>query len=299
LLSGVDFDIVSYTIVLCSVVCIVASTISYVKYVNIHTHLKNLLSDILYTSILPTEKNLIYNDFNKVIKKLNEKNIEILNNTNLEKREMQDYYTLWAHQIKTPISAIRLLLQNSDDIIQNKEVLSELIKIEMYVDMVLSYVRLNDSSDYVIKSYPIDSIVKQAIRKYAPLFIRKNISLVIENIDLVVCTDEKWLTFVIEQILSNALKYTNKGKIVIFIKNKNTLVIEDTGIGIAKEDIPRIFEKGFTGYNGRKDKKATGLGLYLCKSILTKLSHEINIESKISAGTKVMIKFSKANIIIE
>ena len=112
-------------------------------------------------------------------------------------------------------------------------------------------------------------------------------------------TDEKWLVFVIEQLLSNAIKYTHKGKISIYLLEDKKLVIEDTGIGIAKEDIPRIFEKGFTGYNGRTDKKATGLGLYLCKKITTKLSHQIYIESEIGVKTKVILDLSMINLNVE
>ena len=111
--------------------------------------------------------------------------------------------------------------------------------------------------------------------------------------------DEKWLLFVIEQILFNALKYTNEGKISIYMERNSVLVIEDTGIGIQSEDLPRVFEKGFTGYNGRNDKKSTGLGLYLCKRILTKLSHEINIESQVGKGTKVMIGLNQEHRIFE
>ena len=114
-----------------------------------------------------------------------------------------------------------------------------------------------------------------------------------------VLTDEKWLVFVIEQLLSNAIKYTNKGKISIYPLEDKKLVIEDTGIGISKEDIPRIFDKGFTGYNGRTDKKATGLGLYLCKNILDKLSHKISIESEVGVKTKVILDLAMVNVNIE
>ena len=175
-----------------------------------------------------------------------------------------------------------------------------LFKIEQYVEMVLSYIRLDNSeNDFVIKEYNLDDIVRQAIRKYAPLFIRKKISLDFQNTNYKVLTDEKWLVFVIEQLLSNAIKYTNKGKISIYPLENKKMVIEDNGIGISPEDIPRIFDKGFTGYNGRADKKATGLGLYLCKNILDKLSHKISIESEIGVGTKVILDLSMININIE
>ena len=156
--------------------------------------------------------------------------------------------------------------------------------------MALSYVRLeSEQTDYVIKQYSLDSIVKQSVRKYAPLFISKKIRLDIEDTDLIVNTDEKWLGFVIEQILSNSLKYTSSGSISISYETPKTLIISDTGIGIAPEDIPRIGEKGFTGYNGRTFRKSTGLGLYLCKEILTRLSHSMAISSEVGKGTTVKI----------
>ena len=143
----------------------------------------------------------------------------------------------------------------------------------------------------MIKRYPLDDIVKQAIRKYAKSFIRKKIRLNYKDLNFNVLTDEKWLVFVVEQLLSNALKYTNEGHISIYLDDHlpNTLVIADTGIGIEQEDLPRVFEKGFTGYIGRTDKKSTGIGLYLCKQILNKLSHTITIESQVGKGTKVKI----------
>lgn len=214
---------------------------------------------------------------------------------------MIEYYTIWAHQIKTPIAAMRLLLQ-SEKSDMNNELLEQLFKIDQYVDMVLQYLRMEDiSSDLLIKSYQLDTIVKQAIRKYSSSFIRKKIKLNYEELNCSVITDEKWLLFVIEQILSNALKYTPQGEISIYMDNELpvTLVIEDTGIGIAEEDLPRIFERGFTGFNGRNDKKSTGIGLYLCKSILNKLSHTITIESEIDKGTRVKIGLDSADIDIK
>ena len=147
--------------------------------------------------------------------------------------------------------------------------------------MVLGYLKIDGtSSDLLLQNYSLLDIVRQSVRKYAYMFIRKNIILELKEMNCTVLTDEKWLVFVIEQILSNALKYTSSGKISIYMEDteEKLLIIEDTGIGIAEEDLPRVFEKGFTGYNGRMDKKATGIGLYLCKKILDKLSHKITID---------------------
>lgn len=180
--------------------------------------------------------------------------------------------------------------------------MDQLLKIEQYVEMVLGYLRIeSSSSDFVLQKYLLSDLVKQAIRKYASQFIRKNIKLELREMDCLILTDEKWFVFVIEQLLSNALKYTNQGTISIYLDplQPKILIIEDTGIGIAKEDLPRIFEKGFTGYNGRMDKKATGIGLYLCQKILTKLSHQISITSDIKMGTKVMINLEQLETMYE
>lgn len=143
----------------------------------------------------------------------------------------------------------------------------------------------------VFARYDLDALIRQAVRKYAPLFIRRKIILSYEPVHCEVLTDEKWLVFVLEQILSNALKYTKSGSIHIYLSPDapKTLVIEDTGIGIAPEDLPRIFEKGYTGCNGRADKRSTGIGLYLCRQIMEKLSHTIRIESEMGVGTKVYL----------
>lgn len=201
---------------------------------------------------------------------------------------MTEYYTLWAHQIKTPISAMRLLLQEKNP--DPKELTDELFKIEQYVEMALCYLRLgSESTDYVLRALDLDETVKQALRKYAPQFIRRKIRLEYEPVQAEVLTDEKWLLFVIEQVLSNAIKYTPGGVIAIRLEEPMALVISDTGIGIAPEDLPRVFEKGYTGLNGRYDKRATGIGLYLCRRIMKKLGHGISISSKVGEGTAVRL----------
>ena len=166
--------------------------------------------------------------------------------------------------------------------------------------MVLTYLRLDSgSTDYVLKKYDLDDIIRQAVRKYASQFIRKKIRLIYEPLSCEVLTDEKWLLFVIEQVLSNALKYTRSGEISITLEVPKTLCIRDTGIGIAPEDLPRIFENGFTGYNGRSDKKASGIGLYLCRKICSRLNHKIIITSKVDVGTEVRIDLDRKILKVE
>lgn len=213
-----------------------------------------------------------------------------------EKKDVIEYFTLWTHQIKTPIAAMRLLFeQEVSDIEQyyehKKQVQAELFQIEQYVDMVLQYLRLTDSiNDFVFREYDLDPIIRQAVRKYAPMFIRKRLKLEYESVGVKAVTDEKWMVFVLEQLLSNAIKYTPSGTIQIYMGN-GCLVVEDSGMGILPEDLPRIFDKGYTGYNGRRDKKASGLGLYLVKEILNRLGHKILAESEPGKGTKMKILF--------
>lgn len=199
--------------------------------------------------------------------------------------DRSDYFAMWAHQIKTPIAAMHLLIDDKD-MPQEKE---QLFRIEEYVSMVMHYLKADDvSKDFVLAEYSLDSILEEAIRHYSRQFIQKKLKLNYTPSHLKICTDEKWFLFVTEQLLSNSLKYTQKGSISIYVKNE-TLIIEDTGIGIEAADLPRMFEKGYTGYNGRKDKKSTGLGLYLCRKVLDKMGNPIRIESQVGSGTKMLI----------
>ena len=230
---------------------------------------------------------------------------ETANQKTLE--EMTDYYTMWAHQIKTPIAASRLILQSAQEECcdENRqevflELKEEISRIDQYADMVMCYLRLDTgTTDYVIREYELDGIVRQAVRMYASVFIRKKLRLIYEPLELKILTDEKWLLFVISQVLSNALKYTPSGTVTIYKKEPQTLCIKDTGIGIAPEDLPRIFEKGYTGSNGRADKKASGIGLYLSKRICTNLGHKITVHSVPGEGTEVCICLERVDLEIE
>ncbi len=242
-------------------------------------------------------KDPIVNEYQNIILKLREQQI-LDENTYLQKeKENSDFYTMWVHQIKTPIAALRILLQTSPENIYDMK--GEVFKIEQYVDVILNYIRMDDmNQDLLLKHYSMDSLVKQAVKKFSTLFIQAKLSIKLEDLECLVLTDEKWLVFVIEQLLSNAIKYTKSGGIRIYANTTmeddvkiTKLSIEDTGIGIYPEDLPRIFERAFTGYNGRDDKKASGLGLYLCKTILQKLGHEIVITSEPKKGTCVEISF--------
>ena len=238
---------------------------------------------------LPAARTVEEADLQEILKELGRRMEAALTEWENWRQESMDYYTTWVHQIKTPISVMRMTLEG-EDTEEHRELSAELFRIEQYVEMVLSYLRLDsDSSDYVFQEYDLDSIIRQAVHKYAPLFVRKKLRLSYEPVNVKVLTDEKWLLFILEQILSNSIKYTQEGSVSITLAPDKVLNISDTGIGIAPEDLPRIFEKGFTGYNGRSDKKSTGLGLYLCKKAAGRLSHKISVQSKPGAGTVVSI----------
>lgn len=207
-----------------------------------------------------------------------------------QREEITDYYTMWTHQIKTPIAAMSLLLQGREDD-PYRELREQLFKIEEYVNMALQYMRLDSDHDLIIQWCDLDGILRQAVHKYAPMFIRKKLTLSYKPLNCKVLTDEKWMVFVVEQLLSNAVKYTKEGGISIDFEREpeTALVIRDTGIGIAWEDQPRIFEKGFTGCNGHANKSSTGIGLYLCQRILKRLSNKISVKSEPGKGSEFRI----------
>lgn len=217
-----------------------------------------------------------------------------------QERELENarqYYALWSHQIKTPLAALRLLLQEEEP--DRKAMEPELLKAEQYVEMALQYQRLSGGTgDLVLQEYELDRIVKQAVKKTAPLFIYQKLRLEIGEITGTVVTDEKWLTFVLEQILTNAAKYTKRGTVTIRQEDR-TLIISDTGIGILAEDLPRVFEWGYTGFNGRMNKHSTGIGLSLCKQMMNRLDHRIWLESEPGAGTRVYLDLSRVQFQIE
>ena len=295
-LAGAPADAVRYALLLCAVLAGCAAVLNAVRAARRRGKLRQVLAQLPHSiDGLPKSADALERDYQTVVRTLHEAYTGLDAQAGQSRIDMVDYYTLWAHQIKTPIAAMRLLLQSGDHP-QNRELAAELFKIEQYADMVLQYLRLeSESTDFVFARYDLDSIVRRAVRKYAPLFIRSRVALDYAPLSCTVLTDEKWLCFVIEQLLSNALKYTPTGTVTISLEGEATLVVADTGIGIAPEDLPRIFEKGFTGYNGRSDRKSTGIGLYLCRRILQKLGHGIDVQSEPWRGTCVRIDLASAH----
>lgn len=290
-------SVVGYAALLCLVLGGVFAGGDYCEFRARHRRLTDLRGSIALTLAgLPQPQDVLQEDYEGLVELLWEDRRAIEARWEKETGEIVQYFTLWAHQIKTPIAAMRLILQE-EDTPESRELEAQLFLIEQYAQMVLAYLRMGgDSSDYVLREYSLDAIVHQAVRKYAPMFIRKKVRLDLRPIQLPVITDEKWLCFAVEQILSNAVKYTRAGTVTIYTEEPFTLVIQDTGIGIAPEDLPRVFEKGFTGYNGRIDKRASGIGLYLTRQILEKLGHRITIESVLDQGTTVRIWLNSQSI---
>lgn len=290
-------ETVGYASLLCLAFLVLFGVCDFLIFFKKHKRLSELRFNIsISADQIPEANNLIEQDYIELVRAIFDDKNQYIAQIDREKSDMIDYYTLWAHQIKTPIAAMHLILQ-SNDIPQYNELKDQLFKIEQYVEMVMAYLRIgSNSTDFLLKEYDLEGIVKQSVRKYAPMFIRKKIGIRLGNLKYKVLTDEKWLCFAIEQILSNAIKYTDEGYIMIDTENKTTLVIKDTGIGIAPEDLPRICEKGFTGYNGRIDKRASGIGLYLTKKILNMLGHRISFESEIGKGTTVRIDMSTERV---
>ena len=292
-LYNLPLETLIYTGSFCFFAALIASFLDFVNYRESYKKLKflekNILNDL---DALPKSLDMRIDYYHKIIEKLY-KELEKLTQENRQKNtDMVDYYSMWVHQIKTPIAAMNFLLDNEE--VDQKNLQQELFKIERYVEMVLTYIRLDStSSDYVITKNNLDEVVKDSVKKYATIFINKKIKLNFVSHETMVISDKKWLSFAIEQILGNSVKYSNTGGEITIETCENKLIVEDNGMGIKEEDLPRIFEKGFTGFNGRYEKKSSGLGLYLCKKTLDKLGHHIEISSKVGEGTRVEITFPK------
>ncbi len=370
-------EAVGYALAICAAAHAALLALDYRKCGKKRRRLEGLRREILITpDNLPEPESDLEAEYQELLRILYREKSRLQDTLENQYKDLVEYYTIWAHQIKSPIAAMSLILQGEtlpceagarrepqqrrgpapalseehegpairaadarqepppkavcpalSEADARREPLTEdacparseadedqeppteavcpalleeptrqalsteLRRIEQYVEMVLCYLRLDaGSTDYVIREYDLDSILRQAIRRQASFFIRKKISLNYKPVGVSVITDEKWLLFVIEQILSNALKYTASGSVTITLEPPKTLCVRDTGIGIAPEDLPRVFEKGYTGYNGRTDKKASGIGLYLCRRICGNLGHRIRIDSAPGEGTRVYLE---------
>lgn len=297
-----DIDL-SYMLCLQFAIILILGCIDFGRFVRRTKRVEyNLCRDPKEKLDLPESDDALEEAFHNLLEYQMMDRNKLLVESKREDERMREYYNVWVHQIKTPLAAMNLLLQSGFDPEDENSVIefrsdmeNGLFTVEQYANMALQYQRLrSDSTDYVFETVALDKVIRDAIRKYAKLFIKKKLVLEYKGTDLTVVTDEKWLSFVIEQLLSNAIKYTNSGAVRIKAEksgNVTQILIEDEGMGISEEDLPRVFEKGYTGYNGRADKSSTGIGLFLCKEILTRLNHSISITSVPKKGTTVKIEF--------
>lgn len=312
ILNEIPFVEIAYGLLLCFFITIVAIAVGYGRHYSSFRQLEQMQENITVESdVMKTPEYMYERQYQNCIMILAKENSRIRNEMLNRQQDMTEYYSMWVHQVKTPIAALKLLIdedlaayveaeniENNDmsDINESRK-RNELFRIEEYIDMALQYTRLGaQTNDFVIERILLDEVIKNSIHKYAKQFIYKKLSLNYEPKDIMAVTDKKWLGFVIDQLLSNAVKYTKQGSITIQAEQITdasdqfaNIIIEDTGIGISAEDLPRICEKGYTGYNGHADKHSTGIGLYLCKEILDKLGHRILVTSEIGKGTRVEI----------
>lgn len=275
MLCNIDTSLIIYPNVIVLFIIIVHSLFDYYKYKNKH----ELLNKSLYEEV----DCLFDEDYQKIINELEDKIRQLETDKHKVMKEMSDYYSLWIHQIKTPISAMQLTLENEDSPLSRKLML-ELLHIEQYVDMVLTYQKLSDGSDYVFEENDLDVMIKDTIRYLRLEFIERKISLKYEPVNRTIITDKKWFEFILKQLISNALKYTRKGSIEIYLED-NCLCIKDDGIGIKESDLKRIFEKGYTGSNGHDNKNSSGIGLYLCTNIVSNLGLKLSATSSVGVGS--------------
>lgn len=288
---------VMYAAAICFSIFFAAFIVDFILFSRKVKRLRQCKNEITLTiENLPAAANFIEKEYSEMLEILFDEKTVIKKGTEQKLADLSDYYTIWAHQIKTPIAAARLILQSECDV---NELSEQIRRIEEYTQMAMCYARLtSESTDFVIRELSVDELVRGEIRKFSAQFIRKKLALDFKPSRKTVVSDEKWLGFVVGQVISNAVKYTNSGGIEIYFEEPQTLCVKDTGIGISPEDLPRIFEKGYTGLNGRIDEKASGIGLYLCDKICRKLGHKITAESN-KNGTVIRIFLTQENVNFE
>ena len=332
LLNNIPVREIVYGMILCFFLLIVAVLTGYVRHYDNFRWLEQMQKNTseMINDMKPPEY-MYETQYQDCIRSIAREKNEFQNQTLKRQQDTSEYYSMWVHQIKTPIAALKLLIdediriyldadcagEEPSYLLHERQKQQELFRIEQYVDMALQYTRLgSDTNDFVIQKIPLDEVIKLSIHKYAKQFIHKKLRLSYIPHDIMAVTDKKWLGFVIDQLLSNAVKYTKQGGVTISVvptsadvneskteeekiswyertchtdNESISIKIEDTGIGISAQDLPRICEKGYTGYNGHADQYSTGIGLYLCREILDKLGHKLVITSEQGNGTKAEI----------
>lgn len=282
-----------YCMGLCAFVCAAFFAADFLRTRRRHKELEALkaaLSD--YVSALPSMPDVITEDYRELAQMCREELKNKIAALDRVHNETIEYYTMWVHQIKTPLAALSLILGDGGD----PRAREELFKIERYAEMALRFPRTGSlKSDLVLSRQDIDALIRESVKKYSVLFIGARVTLVLENTGVFAVTDGKWFCFMLEQFISNAVKYTRAGgTIKISAGNRpRSIVILDSGIGIRQEDVPRVFERGYTGINGRVDKRASGIGLYTAKTVADALGAYVSLTSEEGKGTRVEIVLPK------
>lgn len=268
-------------------------------YNNIQSKLINLDKKYLVLEMLDKPKNREEELNYQILYDINKSYIEELKDYKLSLKSFKEYIELWIHEVKIPISSLVLMTHNSKENLPKKYT-TQINRLDNYIDQVLYYVRSNNSEeDYLIKEVSLSKIINAVALKNKDDLLENNIEFIVKAKEEKVLTDEKWLEFILNQIINNSIKYKRNiknPKIEIAVEENSTqvtLTITDNGIGIPQNDLPKVFNKSFTGTNGRKTSKSTGLGLYITKNLLKKLGHKVEIESSVNKYTKVTITFSK------
>lgn len=260
----------------------------------------NLDKRYLISEVMESSYRLEDKKYREILRLSNKSVIEKINKLEDEQKDYKEYIEGWIHEVKLPITAIELICDNNKNEVTRK-IKNELSKLDNYVEMALFYARSDEVyKDYLIKEINLKDTVYEAIARNKSYLINNSMQISVDNLDEVVYSDDKWIIFIINQILINCVKYSNKDRkeIKIYsekIKDGIRLCIEDNGIGIKESEIDRVFNKGFTGSNGRNNRKSTGIGLYLCKKLCDKLGIYISIQSKLNEYTRVNIIFPKGD----
>ena len=291
ILYRIPIEVILYPFILTIVFVLMVLLFDYIKYKEKVNKISQICNDISSCySVKINDKNIFDEYYLDIINELLKENRKQVSQIQKKVSDINDYFSIWVHQIKTPIASMKLKIDNEQmDLLQ---LASDLNRIDHYVDLVLSFLKFDEEKiDLYFRKTDVDRIMRESLKKFSNDFIIKKIRLDYKLSKREVLTDEKWLSFVFDQLLSNALKYTDKGTISIYYDGDSCLCIKDSGIGIALADMERLFEKGFTGYNGRQYKKASGIGLYMCKRMCDKLNIAISIESIVNEYTLVKLKF--------
>lgn len=291
-LYNISLEPFFYSLLLGTIFLLVSFLFTFFRSIREGNKRERMKSGIMSETLPQKGVNLTESDYLEMLNAIKERLLAANSKFESEKQLTDDYITAWVHQIKTPISVIRLMI-NVDENPEHRMILSEIFKIEQYVDMILTYARLgSNTNDLVLEEYKLDDLIREIIRKYASQFIYKKIQMNYKTVEDTIITDRKWFCCILDQLISNSIKYTVEGSVTISVQN-NAVVISDTGIGIAKEDIPMIFQKGYTGINGRISQKSSGLGLYLASRAADLLQISLSVFSEKGKGSEFRICYKK------